>query len=260
MARDAGRVTMTGRSSIDQLDKNYFIRSDGIDTPGFRQWRGALETSGKFGLSPSWTWGWDGVLVSDQTFFQDYKFLPLQQTSLDPQLNALTEGVSQLYLTGRGDRSYFDARAMYFYGFAGADVQAQIPIVAPVIDHDYTVDEPIYGGELSFHNNLTSITRQSANFDPISTNAINTGLCTLNTADPASVNPSNCVLRGVPGTYTRFSTEVDWRRTFIDPYGEMFTPFFSLRGDVASVQVYNQPGVANYINPGTTDIARVMPT
>jgi LPS-assembly protein len=68
------------------------------------------------------------------------------------------------------------------------------------------------------------------------------------------------VLRGVPGSYTRLSTEVDWRRTFIDPYGQMFTPFFSLRGDVASVQVANQPGVSNYINVGGTEIARAMPT
>ncbi len=40
----------------------------------------------------------------------------------------------------------------------------------------------------------------------------------------------------------------------------MFTPFFSLRGDVAAVQVTGQPGVSNYINPGNTEIARAMPT
>src|SRR6202011_5054851 len=109
--------------------------------------------------------------------------------------------LSQLFLAGRGDRSYFDARTMYFYGFSGVDDQKQIPIVLPVIDHDYTIDEPIMGGELSFHNNLTAINRQSANFDPISALAINSGLCTLNTADPTALNRTNCALRGVPGTY-----------------------------------------------------------
>jgi LPS-assembly protein len=53
-------------SGIDQLDPNYFVRNDGSDTPGFREWRGALETQAKFALSPRWTWGFDGVLVSDQ--------------------------------------------------------------------------------------------------------------------------------------------------------------------------------------------------
>jgi LPS-assembly protein len=247
-------------AGIFQLDRQTFVTAG--DVPGDRDFRGTVQSSGQFSLSDKWIWGWDTTVLTDKTFLSDYalsQFSPDYNT-LSVVLKHPDYALSQVYLAGRGDRSYFDARAMYFYGFSANDVQGQIPIVAPVIDHDYTVDEPIMGGELSFHNNLTSITRQSANFDPISTNAINTGLCALNTADPRAINPTNCVLRGVPGTYTRFSTEVDWRRTFIDPYGEMFTPFFSLRGDVASVQVSNQLGVANYINTGNTDIVRAMPT
>ena len=37
--------------------------------------------------------------------------------------------------------------------------------------------------------------------------------------------------------------EVDWRRTVVTDNGQMITPFFQLRGDVASVDVQNQPGV-----------------
>src|SRR5260370_40784258 len=40
----------------------------------------------------------------------------------------------------------------------------------------------------------------------------------------------------------------------------MFTPFFSMRGEVMSVLVTGQSGVSNYINPGSSDIARAMPT
>ena len=247
-------------AGVFQLDRQQFVNAG--DIPGDRAFRGSIESSGQFNLSDKWIWGWDTTVLSDKTFLSDYRlsqFSPSYDT-LSMVLRSPDYALSQLYLTGRGDRSYFDARAMYFYGFSASDVQKQIPVVLPVIDHDYTVDEPILGGELSFHNNLTSITRQSANFDPVSAQAISTGLCTLNTADPRAVNRTNCVLRGVPGTYTRLSTEVDWRRTFIDPYGQMFTPFFSLRGDVASVQVTGQPGVSNYINPGNTEIARAMPT
>ena len=53
-----------------------------------------------------------------------------------------TEGMSQLYLAGRGDRSYFDARTMYFYGFSPSDVQGELPIVHPVIDYDYVFEQP----------------------------------------------------------------------------------------------------------------------
>ena len=247
-------------AGIFQLDRQQFISAG--DTPGDRSFRGSIESSGQFNLTDKWIWGWDTTVLTDKTFLSDYRLSQFSANydTLSMVLRSPDYALSQLYLAGRGDRSYFDARAMYFYGFSASDVQKQIPVVLPVIDHDYTVDEPILGGALAFHSNLTSITRQSANFDPISTKAFNTGLCTLNTADPRALNPSNCVLRGVPGSYTRFSTSVDWRRTFIDPYGEMFTPFFSLRGDVASVQVANQPGVSNYISPGNTDIARAMPT
>ena len=48
---EEGSLTIRA-SGIDQQDKNYFIRSDGTDTPGFRDWRGSLESSGKFDLSP----------------------------------------------------------------------------------------------------------------------------------------------------------------------------------------------------------------
>jgi LPS-assembly protein len=247
-------------AGIFQLDRSAFVKAG--DTPGDASFRGSVESSGQFKLSDKWVWGWDTTIVTDKTFITDYRLSQFNPdySTLSAVFHTPDFALSQLYLTGRGDRSYFDARSMYFYGFSGSDVQGQIPIVLPVIDHDYTVDQPVFGGELSFHNNLTAIDRQTANFDPISAMAIANGTCALNTADPMAVNKTNCVLRGVPGNYTRFSTEVDWRRTFVDPYGEMFTPFFSMRADVASVDVSNQPGVANYIKPGETEIFRAMPT
>ncbi len=168
--------------------------------------------------------------------------------------------LSQLYLAGRGDRSYFEARSLYFYGFSPSDDQGELPIVHPVIDHDYVFKNPIFGGELGFHNNLTSLSRETANFDPISQSAVTNGLCALTTADPAVKNANNCLLRGVPGNYTRFSSEWNWKRTVIDQWGQMFTPFVSMRADVADMDISAQSGVSNYLNVGQTDIGRVMPT
>jgi LPS-assembly protein len=54
---------------------------------------------------------------------------------MDPFKSGGLETVTQLYLTGRGERSYFDARAMYFYGLSASDVQSQLPIVHPVVDY-----------------------------------------------------------------------------------------------------------------------------
>ena len=53
-------------AGIYQLDKDYFIRSDGSTTPGYRDWRGSLESSGLFALNNKWVWGWDGAAAVRQ--------------------------------------------------------------------------------------------------------------------------------------------------------------------------------------------------
>jgi LPS-assembly protein len=239
---------------IDQLDKNYFQ-----GTPGYRDFRGGIETRGQFSLNERWVWGWDGTLVTDKTFFQDYSVGPYRNfttTFASPTL----EATSDLYLTGVGNRSFFDARTIYYYGLSQADNQKEIPIIHPVIDYNNVINQNILGGELSYKSNLTSLSRTSASFDAISTNAVLNGWCLPITADPTVKIPANCLLRGIPGTYTRLSVEADWRRTFIDPFGQMWTPFASLRGDVANADIANQPGVTNYLPTGDTTLARVMPT
>ena len=253
-----GELTIRG-AGIDQLDKNKFI-VNGAETPGFRDFRGSIEASGRFNLSPQWTWGFDGVGLTDRTFFQDYKILPLQSTAVDPILNYATEAVSQLFLAGRGDRSYFDMRAIHYYGFSLSDVQGTLPNVAPVIDYDYTFDRPVFGGELGTKFNFTNLNRETASFDAISANALNLGLCNVNSADPSQKTPTNCLLRGVPGDYSRVSAEVHWKYQYIDPFGQVFIPFASVRGDAAGIAISNQPGVSNFIDTGDTSITRAMPT
>ena len=230
-----------------------------LNTPGYLDWRGSVETSGQFNLSDKWVWGWDATVVSDKNFLYDYGLMRNVATT-NLALVTPDYALSQLYLAGRGDRSYFEARSLYFYGFSPSDVQGELPIVHPVIDHDYVFKNPIFGGELGFHNNLISLSRETANFDPISQSAVTNGLCALTTADPAVKNANNCLLRGVPGNYTRFSSEWNWKRTVIDQWGQMFTPFVSMRADVADMDISAQPGVSNYLNVGQTDIGRVMPT
>jgi LPS-assembly protein len=254
-----GSYTVHG-AGINQLDPALFAEKNGAGYPGDRANRGVLDSSGKFALNQQWTWGWDAMLVSDKTFFQDYGLNSYLQTN-NAFRNFITDaGTSQIYLTGRGDRSYFDARVIYTYGLSLADVQGQLPVIYPVIDYAYTFGQPVLGGEVSYKVNLTNLSRQSAEFDAISQNAIDNNLCLPTTANPMAITPANCLLRGIPGNYSRLSAEVTWRRTITDSYGQMFTPFASLRGDIATATIDNQPGVSNYITPGQQDMARVMPT
>jgi LPS-assembly protein len=245
-------------SGLFQLDKSVFI-NNGVQTPGYRDWRGAIESTGQFNITDMWTWGWNGTLLTDKTYFQDYK---LQRNMQSTNLLASTPdyALSQLYLVGRGERSYFDIRTLYFFGFSTADQQQQIPIVHPVMDHDYVYKYPVFGGELSFRSNLTSLTRASVDYDAISQTAVNNGLCLISNSNPSVKNINNCLLRGVPGNYTRFSSEATWKRTIIDPYGQMFTPFVSVRGDFATMKIEDQIGVTNYMQAGDSQVVRAMPT
>jgi LPS-assembly protein len=250
-------------SGIIQADPGRFVETNGIDYPGNRTFRGHIDTSGQFALNDKWVVGWDALLISDQTFFQDYNINSYSTNfnSFKSFGNGITDaGTSQVYLQGRGERSFFDARAIYTYGLSLADKQEQLPIVHPVIDYFKVLDRPVLGGELGFRANLTSLTRQEAEFNAISQAAINSGQCALVTADPAFKTPANCLLRGVPGTTTRATAEATWRRTFIDPVGQVFTPFASLRADVAQTSITAETGVANFINTGDSTLARVMPT
>jgi LPS-assembly protein len=256
--RTANGAFLVRGMGIKQLDENYFVHSDGTPTPGHRELRGSIESSGQFNLSDKWGWGWDLVAPTDKTFFQDYNTARLRTKDLIR--DTPSEGVSQLYLTGRGDRSYFDARSMYFYGFSESDVQGQIPVVHPVVDYSYTFGRPVLGGELGYKVNLISLSRDQASFDAISQAAINQNRCAPTTADPAFKTPANCVLRGFPGSYSRFSVETNWRRSITDPYGQVFTPFASLRGDAASVSVSREAGVENFLTEGDTNVVRAIPT
>ena len=246
-------------AGIYQLDKNYFIRSDGTTTPGFRDWRGSLESSGLFALNNNWVWGWDGTLLSDRTFLQDYNPRLSRYRTYDPFQNPASEAVSQLYLTGKGNRSYFDARSIYYLGFSEADSQSQIPVIHPVIDYNYVFDHPILGGELGYKVNFTSLSRNAADFNPITQSALNDGTCTQ-TANPAIKTTASCLLRGAPGVYNRFSAEAQWRRSITDQFGQVFTPFASVRADAASIQINNDPGVSNFIETGNNNLVRGMPT
>jgi LPS-assembly protein len=237
---------------IDQLDKNAFIGQ-----PGDRQFRGGVESKGQFALNDKWTWGWDGVLLSDYYFMSDYR-LAQYKDPLGSFLNLPTEAISQLYLTGVGNRSFFDARTIYYLSFSGN--QQFVPVIHPVVDYSNVINSPIFGGEFSYKTNFTSLTRETGVFDPITTLANTASLCTTTSADPLARTPSQCLLRGMPGTYTRLTAEAQWRKSFTDPFGEIWTPFAILRADAIDASISNQPGVSNFLPVGDTQALRVMPT
>jgi LPS-assembly protein len=266
-------LLMQGEFRQRLIDGAYQIRGSGIhqeDPNAFplgsqqREWRGSLESSGQFALNKKWVWGWDALLLSDKFYLSDYSpGLSAYKPNLE-RLAVTSEGVSRLYLTGVGNRSYFDIRSLYYLGFSGYDSQSQIPVIHPVVNYDYVVDHPVIGGELGYNFNFTSLSRTNPDFGAINqqtlANQTASGLispnCLFASADPRQ----NCVMYGVPGDYNRFSAKAEWRRTITDSFGQQFTPFATLRADAANMNIQNDPNVANFIQTGESNLLRVMPT
>ena len=63
----------------------------------------------------------------------------------------------------------------------------------------------------------------------------------------------------MPGTYTRLTAEAQWRKSYTDPFGQIWTPFAILRADAINASISNQPGVSNFLPVGDTQAVRLMP-
>ncbi|MEH0073274.1 LPS-assembly protein LptD [Pannonibacter sp. Pt2] len=209
---EQGKYLISG-ALISQKEPSAFLTKSGN-----RRWRGVLHTEGDYVLFNSWSLAWNLTYKSDRSFLSDYQRLNIGGAS----------DVSQVSLSRIWQRN---AVSVYGYAFSisqedynttsnapigpfervGAKLQDKQPYVFPVADVNYVFDQPIAGGELSFKSNFTSLTRAET--------------------DAYSVNGENRY-RGVDGTFSRWSVNTQWRRTLIDPIGQMFTPFAYVRGDL----------------------------
>ena len=241
-------------AGIFQQDTGAFFLGPTLPSPGMRDFRGSVETKGEFFINKRWAWGWDATLLSDRMFLRDY--------SLD-RIGA-TERTSQVYLVGQGDRSYFDLRGMAFTGLTVLDRNDQQPLVHPVLDYSYIFGQPVMGGEVALRMNLTSLSRSQADFSPTNAAAAVINPLTLtNSCDSRAVmlatNPSNCLMRGAPGDYTRLSADMTWRSSAITTWGQIVTPFMVARGDVAYRRITADPGVGAFIATSPEGLVRGMP-
>nr|WP_234902482.1 LPS-assembly protein LptD [Agrobacterium larrymoorei] len=165
--------------------------------------RGMAASKGEFDINPRWAFGWDAMIQSDNNFARTYG---LKDYKDEVQTN-------KLYLNGLGERNSFEANAYYFNVQDKDDSEAderRQAIVHPALDYRYFVPDPVYGGELSLTANLTSLSRRAE--------------------DAYALGPS-VRYNGMEGSYTRFSTEAEWKRTLTFDSGLQLTPLLAARGD-----------------------------
>ncbi|MBB3974458.1 LPS-assembly protein LptD [Hansschlegelia beijingensis] len=233
MATSKQGVMLKGHYRQQLMDGAYSIRAAGIHQldskefngkvpPGYtdaglsvgsgdKDNRWAFQTKGQFDINEKWSWGWDINALSDKWVRGDYDLW-----------GSRTDATSTLFLTGQGDRSWFELRGYRFYGLTRYDRQDRLPWVAPVLDYNYTFENPVAGGELSFDINATNLYREESDYARY-----------LKRSRPRTDN----ALVGAAGTYSRLSGDMEWRRRFIDPIGQVWTPFAFVRGDL----IYTKP-------------------
>ncbi|MEN3930533.1 LPS-assembly protein LptD [Microvirga sp. W0021] len=226
---ETGSYNIRAAGIFQQSPGEFIISPFG---PGDRNFRGSLESNGQFNINPYWKWGWNATLVTDKWFLDNYHVRSRNLTDL-----FYREAISTVYLRGNGDRSFFDLRGYYFQGLSSYDWQKQQPVVHPVLDYNKRFNPAGIGGELSLDINLTSLTRQAAAYQQIPTQVTKLSGTIYDTC--AVYERGKCLVRGIAGTTTRASANLSWRREFIDPIGQVWTPFAFLRGDVFYVRPDN---------------------
>lgn len=246
-----GTYTLSG-AGIFQQDPSAFDDDPG---PGDMEERWSLRTTGDFDINSRWKFGWDINVLSDRWFLEDY----------DLPGSGWSEAVSTVFLTGEGNRSWFELRGYHFYGLSQDDIQSELPVAAPVLDYNYVLDQPVLGGEVTFNMNFTALHRDETDLEPL-------------TADNASRFPggpltdfsrsdrnfscntfgTDCIVPGLGGTYTRASVDGQWRRQLIDPIGQVWTPFAFARGDAIWLDPDDNSVNSAFIDTGDDSFFRGM--
>ena len=171
-------------------------------------------SKGEFHINPRWTFGWDVMVQSDNNFSRTYNLTDVDDETF----------TNDVYLTGLGTRNYFDLHGYYFNVQDNAfenTLEKQQAIVYPSLDYSYYAPEPILGGEFSITANITNLSRRE---------------------DDWYHEGTTDRFPGLEGSYSRFTTEAEWKRTFNTFDGLLLTPLLAARADGIRTTSSGTPG------------------
>lgn len=184
-------------AGLYQLDRSAFV-----GTVGDRDWRGAIQTSGRFVPVETWTAGWSYTAFSDPAFLPDYK--------LTTEKNL----INQVYATHLSRDYYADFRIQRFnlLGNVAATEQDRQALVLPGIFTSSVTDLPGGWGQLRTALRVLGVQR---------------------TLDHTAT------FGGVPYVFAyrenkvHATLEASWQDQIILPGGIAVTPHLGLRADAA---------------------------
>ncbi len=241
-------------SGIHQEDPGAFIPAPW--GAGDRENRGEVQSQGAIWLSPEWKFGWDVARLSDKYYLNDYGMPNMLANG-----NFSQDLFSTVYLTGQGDRGYFDLRGFAFQGMATTDYQPQLASATPMLDYNKTIDLAPdkthgIGGQIEIDANISHSSAGLASYQQIGSVQLDDAyglhpVCRNPLTGQPDYTENSCILRGIGGDYSTATVQLSWQRKFIDPIGEVWTPFAFARGNIDYLD-YNTSGSATF---GTDTIA-----
>jgi len=150
--------------------------------PGNIRFRNSLKTTAQLDINDKWNWGWDATYTSDDTFMRRY------------DIDSSTKYKSEIFLTGLSNKNYLSAKAIEYTNLLNESELDQ-PIIAPLIDHDYTFDSKPLNGNLNLNSQFTSLSRNAGD------------------------------------EQTRFSSDLSWENKYTTNQGILFEPYIGIKAD-----------------------------
>lgn len=180
-----------------QLDKSAYA-----GTVGYRDWRGAIQTSGTFTPTKEWTVGWSYSVFSDNAFLSDYG----DATKGDNSIN-------QVYATHLSTDTFIDARLQHFnrIGDYASDDPAQGDVL-PNVKFAHVQDLAPGWGRVNVNGELLGVHRGADQLDDVN------GVKYVN---------------GYEGNKAHLKLEGAWEDRYILPTGIVATPYLGARLDGA---------------------------
>ncbi|MEM9058868.1 MAG: LPS assembly protein LptD [Pseudomonadota bacterium] len=167
---DSGSLRVSGSITPDDTDTDHPVR-------------GHLDTEGEFRIGNDISWGWDVTAASDDLYLEVFEY------DYPDRLN------SELFIQRYRPDGYFDVSGLYFQSLRSNEPAGDIPVVLPVFDARYDLDQKLAGGNIGLFTSGYALARTNGR------------------------------------EASRLSFGVDWERQEILPFGLALTAFAEGRGD-----------------------------
>jgi len=221
-----GRIQLNGSltyGSIFDRNGNAFDDPSAFVNPDLapigKEVRGHLNASGLFTPSSFWTYGFGVQYTSDDNYLTRYN-LEEQRDKRGLYQDESRRNTSQAFIAGQNESTRLTLSSVAFqdrrdritvigedrFIFSESD-DGRLPVIAPRLELEHYIPDPVFNGRLRASGNLTVLTRETGS------------------------------------DYTRATAGLDYAKTWIAPGGFEVKPFANIRTDFYNIEADNDEAI-----------------